>query len=176
MKKKAIFFDRDGVINYRIVKDYIKYVEEFHFIPDFLDFLEKTDLDNLLTFVITNQQGVSKGIMTIEQLHVVLDHMQKELREKNIKEFDEIFYCTDLADSGSFFRKPNPGMILDAVEKWNIDINSSWLIGDSPTDSQAGKRVGLKTILIGNYSKTDVPEADYIVKDFYEIKNNIALF
>ncbi len=171
--KKAIFFDRDGVINYRIVKDYVKKIEEFHFIPDFLYFFEQIKNLDYLLIVITNQQGVKKGKMTEYELNQVLNFMQNQLNKKFNRNFDDIFYCTDLADSGSFCRKPNPGMILEAKEKWNIDLENSWLIGDSLTDVVAGKRAGLKTILIGKYDKNDIPDADFIVKDFYDLQNKI---
>lgn len=172
---KAVFFDRDGVVNMRAVKDYIKNEDEFHFLPDFVEFFGKAIKSNYKTFLITNQQGVGKGIMTIEQLDQVLKFMQNKLIKIYGKGFDDIFYCTDLAESGSYFRKPNPGMILKAIEKWNIDKNLSWVIGDSPSDVIAGRRAGIKTVLIGNYNKNEIPEADYIIKNLIEIENLVPI-
>jgi D-glycero-D-manno-heptose 1,7-bisphosphate phosphatase len=168
-KIKAVFFDRDGVVNLRIIRDYIKTPAEFHFMPDFLKFFPKIRKKGYKTFVATNQQGVGKGVMTESQLIEVFEFMQSELRKKFHYAFDDIFFCTELAENGSFYRKPNPGMLLEAIEKWNIDPAQSWMIGDSPSDVIAGKKAGLKTILIGNQSKEDCPEADYIVMDFFEI-------
>lgn len=174
-KKKAVFFDRDGIVNMRAVKDYIKSENEFQFLPDFLDFFGKLIDTDYLVFLTTNQQGVGKGIMTSEQLKSVLDYMQNHLMDKFGKGFDDIFYCTDLADSGSFYRKPNPGMILEAIEKWNLDAENSWIIGDSSSDATAGKRAGIKTVLVGDYKKEDIPDADYIIKDLFVIEDNIPI-
>jgi D-glycero-D-manno-heptose 1,7-bisphosphate phosphatase len=173
-KIKAIFFDRDGVVNLRIVHDYIKKAEEFRFLPDFLELYPKVIKAGYETLLITNQQGVSKGLMTLSQLEGVLDYMQNYLVNRFGRGFKDIFYCTDLAESGSYYRKPNPGMILEGIDKWNIDIAKSWMIGDSPTDSIAGKKAGLKTILIGDYK--DVKEADFIVKDLYDLEYSVPIF
>ncbi len=174
-KKKAIFFDRDGVVNMRAVSDYIKNEEEFHFLPDFLDFFPKVIKSNYLIFLITNQQGVSKGLMTQEQLDKILSYMQKQLIEKFDKGFDDIFYCTDLAESGSYYRKPNPGMILEAVNKWDINKDASWMIGDSPSDAEAGRKAGLKTVLLGDCDLKDVPNADYIIKNLFVIEDFVPI-
>jgi D-glycero-D-manno-heptose 1,7-bisphosphate phosphatase len=73
---------------------------------------------------------------------------------------DAIEFCSDLAGTNSSRRKPAPGMLLDAAQKLDIDLTSSWMIGDSISDAQAGKHAGTKTILVGHYS--DIPEADFI--------------
>jgi D-glycero-D-manno-heptose 1,7-bisphosphate phosphatase len=82
--------------------------------------------------------------------------------------FDDIFFCPDLAESGSFRRKPNPGMLLEAIEKWHINPQQSWMIGDSISDAKAGNLSGTRTILVGNYSAEQVPEADFIIPDLKE--------
>lgn len=177
MKKHniAVFFDRDGVVNMRAVKDYIKSEDEFQFLPDFLDFFPKVLKSNYLTFLITNQQGVGKGVMTLEQLKEVLTYMQNQLKEKFGKGFDDIFYCIDLAGSESYFRKPNPGMILQAVDKWALDKENSWVIGDSPSDVTAGRRAGLKTVLIGDYKKNEITDADYIINNLFVISDVVPI-
>jgi D-glycero-D-manno-heptose 1,7-bisphosphate phosphatase len=175
MKNKAVFFDRDGVVNVRMVKDYVKNINEFKFLPDFLYFFPKIVNAGYDTFLITNQQGVSKGIMSIEQLKAVLNFMQDQLTKYFGFCFKDLFYCIEPAESGSYFRKPNPGMIIEAIVKWDIDIENSWVIGDSPSDAKAGKTAGLNTILIGDYSHNEQPEADYIVKDFFEIEQIVPI-
>ena len=174
-KRKAVFFDRDGIVNMRAVKDYIKSEEEFQFLPDFIDFFGKLIGSEYLTFLITNQQGVGKGIMTDKQLQKVLSFMQNKLKIITGKCFDDIFYCTDLAESGSFYRKPNPGMILEAIEKWDLDTENSWMIGDSPSDAAAGRKAGIKTILVGDFIKEEFPDADYIIKDLFVIDESVPI-
>lgn len=166
---RAIFFDRDGVINYRIVKDYVKCPEEFRFIPDFFRIFRWVKEQGLPVFVVTNQQGVGKGLMTEEAFNNITLKIQNELRIKTGYTIDEVFYCTDIAELNSWRRKPNPGMLLEAQSKWNVDLSSSWIIGDSKSDTDAGKKAGMNTILVSCYkANDDVPSADYIVKDLDE--------
>ena len=174
-KCKAVFFDRDGVVNLRVINDYIKNSREFKFLPDFLHFFPKVISSGYHTFLITNQQGVSKGVMSLEELKGIFNFMQFGLQKKTGSQFHDIFYCTDPADSNSFYRKPNPGMLLDAIKKWNIDIESSWVIGDSISDAQAGKRAGMKTVLVGKYNKDTCPEADYIARNLFDIEKNVPI-
>ncbi len=170
MKKKAIFFDRDGVVNYRIVKEYITKPVHFRFLPDFLDFFNALSNTSYLRILVTNQQGIGKGLMTEGDLSEVHAFMQNELLTRFGSKFNDIFYCPDLASTNSFYRKPNPGMLLDAMRKWNIEPTYSWMIGDRRSDILAGKNAGIKSILIGNKNCDDAPEADYIFKNLYIAK------
>ena len=161
MSKKAFFFDRDGIINKRKIGGYITTKKQFIFEDDFFDVFQKIVEQGFITFVITNQQGVGKGLMNETDLNDIHLMMQETIYEKTGSQFDGIYYCSDLAGSESFRRKPNPGMIIEAVEEFNIDVSNSWMIGDSPTDVQAGKSAGCKTILIGDYPQ-DLPDTDLI--------------
>ncbi|MFN3782254.1 MAG: D-glycero-alpha-D-manno-heptose-1,7-bisphosphate 7-phosphatase, partial [Candidatus Kapaibacteriota bacterium] len=144
-KRKAIFFDRDGIVNYRIVGEYINREDNFHFTPDFLEVFPKIKRLGYLAILVSNQKGVGKGLMTIEELNKINDFMLRKLVELTGESFDDVFYCTDVSVENSFNLKPNPGMLLEAVEKWSIDIQNSWMVGDTDKDIIAGKRVGLKT-------------------------------
>ena len=150
MKNKAVFFDRDGIINRRIVGEYVAEPDEFILNPEIPEILKYLKKQSFLIILITNQQGVEKGIMSLSELEIVHDFMQKLLQEKSGVIFDDIYYCTDLADSNSFYRKPNPGMLLDAIKKWDIDPSKSIMIGDSDSDVIAGKKAGTATILVNN--------------------------
>ena len=170
MKLKAIFLDRDGVVNQRIVGDYIKYVDEFIFKDDFLDIYDYISDKDLITLLATNQQGIGKGLMNEEMLSKVHDHMQTELQKRFNKNFDKIYFCPDLAKFNSYCRKPNPGMIIQGLEEFNIQPSEAIMVGDSISDVIAGKSAGLTTYLIGDYKKEKIPEADFIFKDLYELK------
>jgi len=175
-KKKAVFFDRDGVINFRVFKQYITCPGEFSFIDDFFALFDYLKDKDCLLIIITNQQGIGKGIMTEEELTQLHGWMQKEIYQKTGRQFDDIIYCTDLAAANSPRRKPEPGMLLEAAEKWNIDLASSWMIGDRRSDVVAGKRAGCSTILVGMGYPEKIPEADHDFKDLYSaaeyFKNN----
>lgn len=167
-KRRAIFFDRDGIVNKRLVGDYVKTVDEFEFLPDFFPLFELTNRYGLLKIVVSNQQGVGKAIMTLKDLRSVTQFMQIELVSMFGFGFDDVEYCTELASAHSYRRKPEPGMILDAARKWNIDIEQSWMIGDSISDATAGKQAGCSTILVGDFTKAQAPDADWIVEDLVE--------
>ncbi|HRS01985.1 MAG TPA: HAD family hydrolase [Bacteroidota bacterium] len=150
MKNKAFFLDRDGIINERLIGDYVKSAEEFKFIEDFFNLLKKIKESNYLAILISNQQGIGKGLMTLNDLEKIHNYMQNELEKKTNYKLDDIFICTSLASENDYRRKPNPGMILEAIEKYDIDPNLSFMVGDSLSDVEAGKRAGVKTIFIGD--------------------------
>ncbi|MBA2840769.1 D-glycero-D-manno-heptose 1,7-bisphosphate phosphatase [Methanococcus maripaludis] len=139
---KVIFLDRDGVINKKLENDYVKSVFEFEILESVKETLQKLKELGYLLIVITNQQGIGKGIMSEKDLESIHNYMLKELPE-----IDDIFYCPHLNGTCNC-RKPENKMLLDAKEKWNIDFNKSWMIGDSESDIICGKSVGCKTIFI----------------------------
>lgn len=147
--QKAIFFDRDGIVNYRIVGEYLNSVNSFKFIPDFLEFFPVAKSKQYLLILISNQKGIGKGLMTLEELNTVSNYMQQQLIEIFGFEFDDVFYSTEVSEQESWKVKPNPGMLLSAIEKWNIDRNFSWMVGDTLKDVIAGKRAGVRTALVG---------------------------
>lgn len=171
---KCFFFDRDGIVNERY-EGYIKTYDKFHILPQFLEIFKKVDELGFLKILITNQQGIGKGLMNEEELAKIHNLMQYNLYKKCGTGFDDIYFSPDLADSGSLRRKPEPGMLLEAIEKWDIDKGGSYFLGDSLSDAEAGERAGIKTILIGNFPKNKanfvflnyedfVKEFDQIVK------------
>jgi D-glycero-D-manno-heptose 1,7-bisphosphate phosphatase len=172
-KNKAFFFDRDGIVNVRLVGDYVKNIDEFEFIPEFFSIFKLIKSLGYLVILITNQQGVGKGLMTNENLEEIHRYMQVKIKQETGFSFDDIFVSTDLADSGSWRRKPNPGMILEAMDKNNIDTHNSWIIGDSPSDAIAGKSVGLSTIFVGKFSKEEQPKADFIFENLAQVRTFI---
>lgn len=160
--KKAVFFDRDGIVNRRIYCGYVTSIDEFIFLEDFFPLFEFVRKHGYLTVLITNQQGVGKGLMTDSDLDNIHEFMQQQLAQKTGGKFDAIYSCTDLAAAQSFRRKPNPGMLLEAAKDWGINLAESWMIGDSISDVQAGKSAGTKTILVGDFHTAD---ADFIRPD-----------
>ncbi|MFP4527800.1 MAG: D-glycero-alpha-D-manno-heptose-1,7-bisphosphate 7-phosphatase [Candidatus Kapaibacterium sp.] len=162
---KAVFFDRDGVVNRKLAGDYVKKIDEFEFIDGFTDVLRMVKDAGWLAILITNQQGIGKGIMTDDDLMLVHEYMQREIKDMTGFQFDEIYYCPHLEGSGSKFRKPAPGMLLEAIDKWDIPRASAWMLGDSPKDATAAKRAGIKSILIGEDIRKDMTDADYVFKN-----------
>lgn len=166
--KKAVLFDRDGTINYRFAGDYIKKTNELIMLDDFLSFYKLLKNNDFYTFLVTNQQGIGKGLMTNDDLYLVHNFMQEQLKSKFGSGFDDILFCPELASSNSFYRKPNPGMLIQTIEKWELDKEHTWMIGDSMADVHAAKAAGIKCILIGFISE----EADFSYINFYELCNS----
>jgi len=170
-KRKAVFFDRDGIVNFRIVGEYIKLEDNFRFTPDFLEIFPKIKKLGYLAILISNQKGVGKGLMTDAELQNIHHYMSLQLKELTGESFDDVFYCTDVSPEESWRLKPNPGMLLEAIEKWDIDPQNSWIVGDSDKDILAGKGAGVRTVLIG-IPEYNAVEPDYSFPsliDFYKI-------
>jgi len=145
-KLKAIFLDRDGVINYNR-NDYVKSWEEFKFIPGAKKAIKKINQTDKLLIIITNQSPIGRGILTHEKLDELHDLMLSELSEAGCH-IDAIYYCPHHPNDKCDCRKPKPGLILSAAKDFNIDLEASWMIGDSESDLEAGKAVGCKTIKV----------------------------
>jgi histidinol-phosphate phosphatase family protein len=148
MKTKCIFLDRDGVINEKAPKDdYIKSWNEFEFLHGVKEAIKRLNKAGFLVIVITNQRGVAKGLMTEEDLKDIHTKLIKELKKSGAR-IDSIYYCPHDEKDNCNCRKPKIGMFLKAKEDFNIDLNKSWLVGDSNSDIIAGQKAGCKTILI----------------------------
>ena len=145
---KAIFFDRDGVINNDSGHYYIYKVEDFKINEGIVESLKKFRENNFLLIIISNQSGVSKGIYTIEQVEKIHNYLKNYLKKHNI-EITEIYYCPHHpSNEKCLCRKPNTLLLEKAISRFNINVSSSFLIGDGDRDIEAGKKVGLHTIKI----------------------------
>lgn len=137
---KAIFLDRDGVINSHI--GYVNTVDDFKILPKVRDALQLLKQAGYMIFVVTNQGGIEKGFLTHEDLKEIHDEMLKQLPE-----IDDLKYCSKY---NSPYRKPNPGMIYKLALEYDIFTSQSWMIGDMVTDIEAGINAGCKTALVVN--------------------------
>ena len=149
-KEWSLFLDRDGVINKRIVGDYIKKWDEFEFLPGVLDSIRIfTEIFGHI-FVVTNQQGIGKGLMTEMDLECIHDKMTEEIGYKGGK-INKIYHSPYKAEEKSIFRKPNPGLARKAkIDFPATDFDKSIMAGDSISDMQFGKNVGMKTVFIND--------------------------
>lgn len=169
-KNRAVFLDRDGVINKKPAEhDYVKSWGEFEFLPGVAEFIREIR-KKFLVIVITNQRGVSKGLMTLGDLVNVHKKMEEELGKKKAK-IDGIYFCPHGAEDSCSCRKPKPGMIFSAAKDFDIDLSQSFLIGDAKSDIKVGKRAGCKTILVDNdiSIKEQAIKPDFLVKNIFEI-------
>jgi len=150
MKKKfdTLFLDRDGVINHKIENDYVKSIKDFKFIPEFIYVVKDLSLLFNRIIIITNQQGIGKGLMSISDLNEIHEYMLNTINDNNGK-IDKIYFCPHLASENCLCRKPSPGMIQKAFQDYpDIDRSKSYFIGDSDSDMQAGKAEKLISIKV----------------------------
>ncbi|RPI65428.1 MAG: HAD family hydrolase [Ignavibacteriae bacterium] len=167
---KALFLDRDGIINKRIVGGYVRTIDEFHLLDDILPVLRRAHDHGYKLILITNQQGVGKGLMSREQLDVIHQHMQHLLHERLGFALDAIYDCTSLASDNDPRRKPEPGMLLEAITDHHLDPAQCWFIGDSISDAQAGRAAGVKTMLVGEFEERD---ADRVFVDLRNVDKHL---
>lgn len=161
---KAVFFDRDGTINERLINRYVVKWEEFYFLPYTFEALRALKDKGYKTILVTNQRGIAKGIMTEDDLMLIHSKMQRILLQFGC-EFDHIFYCPHDIDDKCSCRKPQPGLLERAEEFYVINKESSYIVGDSPSDVEAGRRYGVKTIGIGSAGAY----ADFSINDLSEL-------
>lgn len=173
MSKPAVFFDRDGIVNERIVGDYVKSIKEFQFIPDFFTTFQIVLSCDCYSFLVSNQQGIGKGLMTEHDLQEIHHFMNLKLISITDYTFDEIFFCSSLDEQNDYRRKPNPGMIIEAIGKYKLDKTKCIFIGDSLSDVKAGKNAGIKTILISRESLMEDEKADYQFDSLKELNSNL---
>ena len=165
---RAVFFDRDGVINARILGGYVRHRNEFELLPGVVETLAEIKRRGYLAIIITNQRGVGMGMMSESDLHAIHEELQRAMEREAGVRFDDIFFCTDVDDS-SGRRKPSPAMLLEAAKKWNIDLLHSWMIGDSMSDIEAGQRAGTKTAYLVTEHTDEIPKATKIIHRLEEI-------
>lgn len=175
-RRRAFFFDRDGIVNVRLWGDYVKTIDEFVFLDDFFPVFELVKQSGWLAILITNQQGVGKGIMSGEQLDVLHSHMQEQIEHQTGFRFDGIYACTDLRTTPGNCLKPSPAMVLKAMGDFGLDAADCVMVGDMPTDAEAGRLAGVATVLVGQYSVETYPEADVCCNDLrglYEVLSRL---
>lgn len=142
-KNKALFLDRDGVINKE--KNYLYKKEDFEFIDGLFDTCRYFQSQGYLIIIITNQSGIARGRYTEKDFQILTKWMIEEFEKENIK-ISKIYHCPHHPEfSGECgCRKPKPKMILDAKKEFNLDLSKSILVGDKNSDIEAGVNAGLK--------------------------------
>lgn len=125
---KALFLDRDGILN--VDKGYVYRWEDIIWIEEVFEMIKIANERGYKVIVLTNQSGIHKGMYTEKDVHVLHEKMNEYLVKKNLL-VDEWFYC---AEMDSEFRKPRPGMLLAAQKKYDIDFQKSFMVGDKATD------------------------------------------
>jgi histidinol-phosphate phosphatase family protein len=149
--KKAVFFDRDGTLI--VDKIYLNDPNAIEYMPDIFNALKALREAGYVFFIATNQSGIPRGRVTLENLNEIHRRMRAEFAKHGV-DLLEFYYAPYLTDHDHIMRKPNPGMILQGAAEYNVDLAKSWMVGDKMVDVEAGHRAGARSVLVG---KADDP-------------------
>lgn len=170
--KRAIFLDRDGVVN--VDNGYVSVVDDFEFIDGVIEALQTLKAKGYLIVLITNQSGIARGYFTEEQFHTLTEWMDWSLADRGV-DLDGIYYCPHHSEHGlgkykvdCECRKPKAGMINDAVEELGIDLGQSILVGDKVSDLQAGIAAGITDNYLVRTGKAIDSEGENLATAIYD--------
>ena len=170
-KTWSLFLDRDGVINKKLEDDYVKTLPEFEFIEGVPEVIKLfTEMFGKI-IVVTNQQGIGKGVYTANDLNIIHHYMVDEI-EKHGGKIDKVYFSPHLAADNHHWRKPNIGMAMQAKEDFtDIDFHKSVMIGDSMSDMEFGRTLGMITVYI-HPQKVQDDKIDYCFENLSEVANS----
>lgn len=171
-KQKAIFLDRDGTINKYV--GFLTDINEFELLDGVTEAIKMINESGYLAIVVTNQPVIARGEVSVEELQEIHNKMETLLGQSGAY-IDDIFYCPHHPHKGyegerpeykieCECRKPKPGMLFAAAEKYNIDLSESWMIGDGENDIEAGKNAGCKVCAVGDAEINNVPRYNSLLE------------
>jgi len=172
MECKVVFLDRDGVINKRPpVHEYVSTREELIILPGVAKSIRRLNEAGLFVFVISNQRGIDRGIMTLPQVEDIHDYLNECLKEDGAH-IDKFYICPH-GDGVCECRKPKPGLLIQAEKDlqkkgYKVDKNHSVMIGDADTDIAAGEAYGVESLLIGGDYNNLEEAVNYYFERIYE--------
>ena len=163
-RKTAVFLDRDGTLNFD--PGYLSKAEHFRFLPSVKPALRLLVARGLDLFVVSNQSGIGRGLITRRDLKRIHSKMTRELKASGVA-IKEIFICPHSPVDGCACRKPSPKLILKAVRRHRLNLWNSYIVGDKLTDVETGVRAGLQTVLIAgkNGAAGGVIRPDHVAKN-----------
>jgi len=173
MTIKTIFLDRDGVINKEV--GYLHKIEDFEFINGVFDACRYLQSVGYKIIVVTNQSGIARGYYSEDNFHIVSSWMLEQFKENGVDILD-VFFCPHGPGSTCDCRKPKPGMFIQANNKYDIDMENSWMIGDKEADIQAANAAGIQnTILVksGHAIDENNSKASFVLNSIEQAKTVI---
>lgn len=162
----AIFLDRDGTINYD--SGYVYKLSDLIVLDNTKEWLQKLKELWYLLILVTNQSWIGRWYYTESDFHAFNSELENQIQIC----FDAILFCWHLDNENCNCRKPNPGMLHTAINKFWINIKNSYIIGDKDSDIEAGRRIGCKTVRICNQQYPDLSNPDYRVQSINDFVFN----
>ena len=176
--KRAVFLDRDGVIN--VDNGYVSQRDDFEFIDGVIDACKAIKEKGYLLVVITNQSGIAREYFSEEQFNTLTEWMDWSLADRGV-DLDGVYYCPHHAEKGigeykidCDCRKPKPGMLISAIADLDIDVSQSIVVGDKISDIQAGLAAGIKANYLVRTGKTITAEGEKIATAVFDDLNSIV--
>ena len=162
----AIFFDRDGTIN--VDKDYLYKISDWEWIPGAQQAIQKLQIAGFKIIIVSNQSGIARGLYSISDVDELHSFIHNDLDKSGIH-IDAFFYCPHHPNFGSSCdcRKPSPFMLLKAKELLNLDLQSSWIIGDRVSDMQCGVAAGVNPLFV---------KTGHGLNEISMLTNNVRIF
>ncbi|MGI8786888.1 MAG: D-glycero-alpha-D-manno-heptose-1,7-bisphosphate 7-phosphatase [Pyrinomonadaceae bacterium] len=174
-KSPAVFIDRDGTLIEEV--NFLSRLEDLRFFSYTTEAIRLLKENGFLIIVVTNQSGIGRGIFTESAMREIHAQIQTDLTD----EIDAFYFCPHLPTDGCACRKPNTGMIDAALEKFDIDLERSWIIGDKAIDVETGFNAGIKTAMVlTGYGQKDVEKLkrkpDVIAENLIDAVKSITNF
>ena len=168
-KTWTLFLDRDGVINRRIVDDYVRNVQQFEIFEGVVDTISKLSHQFARTVIVTNQQGIGKGLMSEQDLANVHQDLADKVTKAEGK-IDQFYFAPQLKAENSIFRKPNIGMALKACSEFpEIVLEKSIMVGDSMSDMEFGRNAGMVCVFVSKEESAESGFIDYRIDMLVDI-------
>ena len=169
-EKKVVFLDRDGTINVRAPKAcYIEKPEEFVWLDGAIDAIKLLNDNGVITILITNQPGIARGNLTLEDLNKIHEKMQNDLKKQGAH-IDHIYYCPHNWDEGCDCRKPKPGMLYQAGRDLSLNLPECMLFGDDERDIEAANAARCMSTLVSEDYPLIAAVKDYLKKEKVKVK------
>ncbi len=162
--KKAVFLDRDGTVIFD--KIYLNDVAGVEYLPDVHQQLKRIYDAGYLLFIVTNQSGVARGIVQIENIDKIHHKIQTDAKE-HAYEYAAFYYAPYSVESNHPLRKPNPGMLELGQKEFALDMAASWMVGDRDSDVEAGHRAGCRSIFLAGNEEEKNKTSKFAPAEFY---------
>ncbi len=169
LKKRAIFLDRDGVIN--IDHGYVSQIKDFEFKNGIFETLLSLQEAGFLLIIVTNQSGIGRGYYTQEEYMTLTSYMVEAFIKRGVK-IDAVYHCPHAPEDKCKCRKPQTGMLKAAKKEFHISMQDSWMIGDKASDMLAGKNAGVENRILISEEKSSL--ATVTLSDIREIVETIT--
>ena len=170
---RAVFLDRDGVINRKAPEGaYITRLEDLHILPGAAEAINSLHRAGFTVIVVTNQRCVARGLMATSELDLLHQEMCRRLAVLGAL-IDGIYYCPHDTMPVCACRKPAPGMLFIAAGEHGIDLSKSWMIGDSDSDIEAGRSAGCRTAKLGTANSDGSGQAELYARSLFDAVRQI---